>query len=160
MAKRADKKEYGDRVVATNRRARFNYFLSDGAEAGMVLIGSEVRALREFGADLSDAWVDFNRGQAWLKGMRIPALKNAAFAHAEKRHRKLLLHRAQIETLRGKVERDGLTLIATKCYFKDGHAKVELSLGRGKKHYDKRRSIKERESNREARAAIRRGREQ
>ncbi len=160
MAKRPDKREYGDRVVATNRRARYDYFLSDPTEAGLMLIGSEVRALREFGADLSDAWVDFNRNEAWLKGMRIPMLKNAAFAHEEKRHRKLLLHRSQIENLRGRVDRDGLTLIATKCYFKDSRAKVEICFGRGKKQHDKRHTIKARESDREARAAIRRGRDQ
>jgi SsrA-binding protein len=156
--KRVDKKEYGDRVVATNRRARHDYELLDGTEAGMQLIGSEVRALRENGGDLSEAWVDFNRGQAWLKGMRIPMLKHAAFAHEEKRNRKLLLHRAQIETLRGSVEREGLTLIATKCYFKDGRAKVEICLARGKKQHDKRHAIKARDADREARAAISRGR--
>jgi SsrA-binding protein len=158
VAKRVDKKEYGDRVVATNRRARYDYELLDATEAGMMLIGSEVRALRENGGDLSEAWVDFLHGQAWLKGMRIPMLKHAAFAHEEKRHRKLLLHRAQIESLRGSVERDGLTLIASKCYFKDGRAKVEICLARGKKQHDKRHSIKARDADREARAAISRGR--
>ncbi|MEZ4221878.1 MAG: SsrA-binding protein SmpB [Polyangiaceae bacterium] len=159
MAKGTNKKEFGDRVVANNRRARYEYELLDATEAGLMLIGSEVRALREHGGDLSDAWVDVNRNEAWLKGMRIPCLKHAAFAHEEKRSRKLLLHRAQIESLRGSVEREGLTLIATKCYFKNGRAKVEICLARGKKKHDKRHSIKARDADREARAAMRRGRE-
>jgi len=148
----------GDRLVSKNRRATFEYEISDTFEAGLVLIGSEARSLRENSTDLSDAWVEIDRrGEAWVKGMRIPQLKHAAFGHADVRVRKLLLHRAQIERLRGLIERDGMTLIATKCYIKNSHAKLEIAVARGKKQYDKRHSIKDREGLREAQAAIRRG---
>jgi len=148
----------GDRLVSKNRRATFEYEISDTFEAGLVLIGSEARSLRENSTDLSDAWVEIDRrGEAWVKGMRIPPLKHAAFGHVDVRVRKLLLHRAQIERLRGLVERDGMTLIATKCYIKNSHAKLEIAVARGKKQYDKRHSIKDREGAREAQAAIRRG---
>ncbi|HET9953627.1 MAG TPA: SsrA-binding protein SmpB [Polyangiaceae bacterium] len=149
----------GDRLVSKNRRATFDYEITDTFEAGLVLIGSEARALREGAADLSDAWIDIdNRGEAWVKGMRIPPLKHAAFGHNDTRPRKLLLHRAQIERLRGLTERDGMTLISTKCYIKNNHAKLEVAVARGKKQYDKRQSIKTKEADREAVAAIRRGR--
>jgi len=153
-----ESKDVGDRLVSKNRSAYFNYEIGDTYEAGLSLIGSEVRALRVQGCDLSDAWVDIDGREAWIKGMSIPPLQHAAFAHEEKRKRKLLLHREQIERLRGSIERDGMTLIATKCYFKNNKAKLEIALGRGKKKHDKRQSIRERETNREARAAIRRGR--
>lgn len=148
----------GDRLVSKNRRASFEYEISDTVEAGLVLIGSEARSLRENSTDLSDAWIDIDgRGEAWVKGMRIPPLKHAAFGHADVRPRKLLLHRAQIDRLRGLTERDGMTLIATKCYIKDNHAKLEVAVAKGKKQHDKRQSIKNKEADREARAAIRRG---
>lgn len=148
----------GDRLVSKNRRATFDYEISDTIEAGLVLIGSEARSLRENSTDLTDAWIDIDgRGEAWVKGMRIPPLKHAAFGHADVRPRKLLLHRAQIDRLRGLTERDGMTLIATKCYIKDNHAKLEVAVAKGKKQHDKRQSIKNKEADREARAAIRRG---
>src|SRR5215471_11483575 len=136
MARPADKKkakEGGDRLVSKNRRAFFDYEIGDVVEAGLVLIGSEVRSLRENSADLTDAWVDVDaRGEAWVKGMRVPPLKHAAFGHDERRPRKLLLHREQIDKLRGLVEREGMTLIVTKCYIKSGRAKLEFALARGK----------------------------
>lgn len=148
----------GDRLVSKNRRALFDYFVEESLEAGLVLIGSEVRSLRENSADLSDAWIDVDRrGEAWIKGMRIPTLAHAAFGHAQDRPRKLLLHRAQIERLRGLRERDGMTLIALRCYIKNNHAKVEVAVARGKKQHDKRHSIKAKEADREARVAMRRG---
>lgn len=147
----------GDRVIARNRRAYFDYEIGTCYEAGLVLIGSEVRALRDRAADLSDAWVDVDiRGEAWLKGMRIPELAHAAFAHVEKRPRKLLLHSEQIATLRSKTEAEGMTIVATRCYFREGRVKVEVALARGKKSHDKRQALRERESEREARDAIRR----
>jgi SsrA-binding protein len=145
----------GERLVTKNRRAHFDYELGQSYEAGICLIGSEVRSLRENGAELSDAWVEIDqRGEAWLRGMRIPPMKHAAFGHEEKRARKLLLHKEQIDRLRGSVERDGMTLIATKCYFKDNRCKIEVALARGRKHYDKRQAIRARESDREARVAM------
>ncbi|HET9934067.1 MAG TPA: SsrA-binding protein SmpB [Polyangiaceae bacterium] len=148
----------GDRLVSKNRRAFFDYEISDTFEAGLVLIGSEARSLRENSTDLTDAWIDIDgRGEAWVKGMRIPPLKHAAFGHADVRPRKLLLHRGQIDRMRGLTERDGMTLIATKCYIKNNHAKLEVAVAKGKKQHDKRQSIKDKEMDREARAAIRRG---
>lgn len=147
----------GDRVISKNRRASFDYELGDRYEAGLVLIGSEVRSLRDHSADLHDAWVDVDtRGEAWVKGLKIPVMNHAAFGHAEKRSRKLLLHAAEIHKLRTKLEADGMTLVVTQCYFKKGRVKVEIALARGKKNYDKRHTIKERQETREAQAAIRR----
>ncbi len=159
MARGKTSAQQGDRLVSKNRRAFYDYDVSDTFEAGLVLIGSEARSLRENTADLSDAWIDIDRrGEAWVKGMRIPAMTHAAFGHAPDRPRKLLLHREQIERLRGLVERDGMTLIATKCYIKNNHAKLEVAVARGKKKHDKRQTIKDREADREATAAMRRAR--
>ena len=158
MAKQKSQ-DHGDRLVSKNRRAHFDYELGQSYEAGIQLIGSEVRSMRENGADLVDAWVEIDqRGEAWVRGMRIPPLKHAAFGHEEKRARKLLLHREQIERLRSSVDREGMTLIATKCYFKNNHAKLEVSLAKGRKTHDKRQAIKERDADKEARAAIGRAR--
>jgi SsrA-binding protein len=155
----AQEKARGTGVIAVNRRASFDFELGEKYEAGMSLLGSEVRSLRINGADVAAAWVDIDgRGQAWVKEMRIPPLTHAAFGHGEKRPRRLLLHRKEIETLRGSKERDGMTLVVTKCYFKDGRAKLEFALARGKKKHDKRQALREREGEREARQAMRRGR--
>lgn len=149
----------GDRLVSKNRRASFDYELGDKWEAGLVLIGSEVRSLRENSADLSDAWVHVDtRGEAWVRGLRIPPLKHAAFGHEERRPRKLLLHREQIDQLRGMMDREGMTLIATQCYIKKNRAKLEIAAAKGKKTHDKRQSLRERDAEKEARAAMRRGR--
>ncbi len=151
-------KSSGDRLIAKNRRARFDYELGQTFEAGIALIGSEARSLRDHAADLSDAWVDIDsRDEAWVKNMRIPPLAHAAFAHEERRTRKLLLHAAEIQRMRAALEREGMTLIVTKCYFKNGRAKLEVALARGKKLHDKRQAVKAREADREARQAMRRG---
>jgi SsrA-binding protein len=159
MAGKADKAkaDYSDRVIANNRRARFDYELGKTFEAGLVLMGSEVRALREGSADLSDSWVDVSAGEAWVKGLRIPTLKHAAFAHEEKRARKLLLQLRQIEELAQAKDREQMTLVPTKLYFKQGRAKLELAIARGKKQYDKRQTLREKDAAKEARDAIRRG---
>jgi len=161
MARSASQKkaDAGDRLVSKNRRAFFDYEVGDTFEAGLVLIGSEARSLRENSADLADAWVDIDaRGEAWVRGMRIPPLKHAAFGHEEKRARKLLLHKEQIDKLRGFTMRDGMTLVVTKCYFKQNRAKLEVAPARGRKKHDKRQAMRERDADREARVAIRRGR--
>ncbi len=156
MAKASQKPERAITLVAKNRRANFEYELGDKLEAGIMLIGSEVRALRDHGADLSDAWVDIDvRGEAWVKGLRIPMLKFAAFAHEEKRPRKLLIHRTEIDRLKGALEREGMTLVATRLYFKGRHAKLEVSTAKGRKHHDKRQYLKDREETREAQQAVR-----
>lgn len=146
-------------VVAANRRAHFDYELGDRYEAGLCLLGSEARSLRVNGADVSAAWVSIDgRGEAHVKEMRIPVLNHAAFGHQEKQTRKLLLHREQIDTIRGLVEREGMTLVVTKCYFKDGRAKLEIAVARGKKKHDKRQALRAKETEKEARSAMRRGR--
>lgn len=157
MARAAEHNKSCDRVIATNRRARFNYDLGDSYEAGVALIGSEARSLRERAADLTDAWVDIDsRSQAWVKGMRIPPMQHAAFGHEERRTRRLLLHAEQIARLKAAVERDGMTIVVTKCYFKQGRVKLEIRLAKGRKTHDKRHAIKDREADREARQAMRR----
>ena len=153
------KKNKKNDVAAVNRRASFDYELGDRYEAGISLTGSEARSLRVHGADISGSWVDIDhRGEAWVREMRIPVLQHAAFGHVEKRPRKLLLHRAEIEKLRGGVERDGMTLIVVRCYFKEGRAKLEFALARGKKNYDKRHALREKAEARDARKAVRRER--
>ena len=144
-------------TVAVNRRARFDYELGDRYEAGLSLMGSEVRSLRQQGADLSDAWVDVHR-EALVKGMRIPLLQHSLAGHEEKRNRKLLLHANELEQLRGAMQRDGMTLVVTRCYFKGRYAKLEVAVARGKKKHDKRQALKERDANKEARQAMARGR--
>jgi SsrA-binding protein len=155
----ADLKAKDGGVVAVNRRAHFDYELGERLEAGLRLLGSEARSLRQSGADVSTAWVSIDgRGEAWVKDMRIAVLPHAAFGHEEKRPRKLLLHRAEIDRLRGSTERDGLTLVVTRCHFKDGRAKLEIAVARGKKKHDKRHSLRERQATREALQSIRRRR--
>jgi len=147
----------GDRLIAQNRRARHDFELGKAFEAGLVLIGSEARALREGPADISDSWVEIRRGEAFVNGMRVPPLAHSFLGHSEKRPRKLLLHRAQIDELLGAQERERMTLVVTKVYFKDGRVKVELCVARGKKLFDKRQTLRQRDADKEARVAIRAG---
>lgn len=146
----------GVRVVAQNRRARFDYAIEERIEAGLVLTGSEVKSLREGNVALSDAYGALRGDDLWLLNCRIGEYKAAAagFAHAPLRERKLLLNRAEIEKLRGKVEQRGYTLVPLSLYFKAGWAKVDLGLGRGKTHEDRRDHIAERESRREMDRAL------
>jgi SsrA-binding protein len=142
-----------------NRRAAFEYELGERYEAGLALIGSEARSLRENAPDLTDAWVDISAGEAWVKGLRIPRLDHAAFGHEdESRKRKLLLHRKEIEQLGEAVARERMTLVVTKLYFKNGRAKLEVAIGKGKRQYDKRQTLKQRDADREAQAAMRKHR--
>lgn len=145
----------GDRLVSRNRRANFDYDILSKFEAGLVLIGSEVRVLRDRSADLGDAWVEIDpRNEAWVKGMRIPHLPHAAFSHDEKRPRKLLLHATEIAQLRSRVEAQGMTIVVTKCYLTKGRAKLEIALAKGRKQHDKRQVLRERDAEREARQAM------
>jgi SsrA-binding protein len=158
MAKGSKKKggvPEGDRLIAQNRRARHEYELGKSFEAGLALIGSEARALRQGPADVTDAWVDIHRNEAWVKGMRIPPLVHSFLGHDEKRARKLLLRRTQIDELLGAQERERMTLVVTKLYFKEGLVKLELCVARGKKEYDKRQTLRQRDADKEARTAIR-----
>jgi SsrA-binding protein len=160
MAKAAKKKNTpeGDRLIAQNRRARHNFELGKSYEAGVALIGSEARALREGPADITDAWVEVKRGEAFVQGMRVPPLAHSFLGHDEKRPRKLLLHRKQIDELMGAQDKDRMTLVATKLYFKEGRVKLELCIGRGKKDYDKRQTLRQRDADKESRTAIRNAR--
>ena len=153
MAKKARKPVSGD--VATNRRAGHKFELLDRFEAGIELVGTEVKALREGKAQLGDAYAVLDRGQVWLRNAHIPAYAPAADQnHDPERPRKLLLHRYEIERLAGRVERRGLTLIPTRIYFKGPYAKVELALARGKRNYDKRQALAERDAMRETDRAL------
>ncbi len=155
--KRAD--DDGVKVVAKNRRAVFDYAIEERVEAGIALTGSEVKSLREANVALSDSYAALRGDDLWLLNCRIGEYKAAAsFGHAPLRERRLLLHRSEIEKLRGKIEQRGYTLVPISIYFKDGWAKVELGLGRGKTHEDRRDHIAERESRREMDRALSRKR--
>jgi len=139
------------RVVADNRKARFNYFIDDTMEAGVALTGTEVKSLRSGKATIAESYADARGGEIWLINSNIPEYLQAnRFNHVPKRPRKLLLHRRQINKLLGAVEREGMTLVPLKLYFNEkGRAKVELALARGKKLYDKRDTEKKRSWDRE-----------
>jgi SsrA-binding protein len=149
----------GTRVVAQNKRARFDYALEERFEAGLALAGSEVKSLRDGNASLSDAYGLLRGDELLLVNCHIGEYRPAAaFGHAPLRERKLLLHRREIEKLRGKIEQRGYTLIPLSIYFKDGWAKVEMALARGKTHGDRREDIAARESRREMDRALSRRR--
>ncbi len=140
----------GRKVVASNRQARFNYEILDTFEAGMVLLGSEVKSLRAGQAQLKDSYADIRNGEVWLESAHISPYKFAeGGGHEPERPRKLLLHRREIDRLFGRIREEGLTLVPTQIYFTDGKAKIELGLGKGKKRHDKRQSIVERQQRRE-----------
>ena len=148
MAAKAERKL---RVIADNRKARFNYFIDETLEAGVALTGTEVKSLRQGKATIGESYADSRGGEIWLINANIPEYQQAnRFNHAPKRPRKLLLHRRQIEKLIGAVEREGMTLVPLKLYFNEkGRAKIELALARGKKLYDKRETEKKRSWERE-----------
>lgn len=140
----------GEKVVAQNRRARFDYAIEDVWEAGLSLTGSEVKSLREANVNLSDAYAQPKGTELFLVNCRIGEYKQAAqFGHAPLRDRKLLMKRAEITRIRGKVEQRGYTLVPLRIYFRDGWAKVEIGLAKGRAHQDRREVIAERESKRE-----------
>ena len=144
-------------VVTTNRKARHDYEITETIEAGIVLVGSEVKSLRAGLANLKDSYVQFRAGEAWLVGCHIsPYSFSRGGGHDPDRDRKLLLHRREIDRVSAKVKERGLSLVALRIYFKDGIAKLELGLGRGRAAYDKRRAIREKEQRREMDRAVRR----
>ena len=148
MAAKTDRKL---RVVADNRKARFNYEIGEVFEAGIALTGSEVKSLRNGKAAIAESYADARRGEIWLINSNIPEyLQAGQFNHAPKRRRKLLLHKRQVNKLAGAVEREGMTLVPLRLYFNErGRAKLELALGRGKKVRDKRETLKKRSWDRE-----------
>ena len=147
----AAKPERRFKVVADNRRARFNYEIGETFEAGIVLTGSEVKSLRSGKATIGESYADARDGEIWLINSNIPEYQQAGrFNHLPKRPRKLLLHQRQINKLAGAVEREGMTVVPLKLYFNDkGRAKVEIALARGKKLHDKRETLKRRSWDRE-----------
>jgi SsrA-binding protein len=152
----------GDKVVATNRRARHDYAIEESLEAGIVLTGAEVKSLRGGRVSLAEAFAHVRDGELWLENMHIPPYENADTKgmYDPRRARKLLLHREQIERLIGKTQERGLTLVPLRLYFTRGLAKLELGLARGKRQFEKRQAIAEREHRREMeRAAARRRRD-
>ena len=161
VAKRAAAREAagraGDRTVASNRRARHDYDILDTLEAGIVLQGSEVKSLREGKAQLADAYARVSEGELWLFGVHIPPWQFATGfgAHDPDRRRKLLVHRAEIDELMGRTQQQALTLVPLSLYFRDGKAKVQLAVARGRKLHDKRQAILSREAEREASRAAR-----
>ncbi len=149
-------KEQGRTIVATNRKARHDYTIEDVFQAGIVLSGTEVKALRAGRASLVDGFCEVEGGEAWLQGVHIPEYAQGTWTnHAPRRKRKLLLHRIEIERLGQRSHEKGLTIIPLSLYFQDGYAKVEIALARGKREYDKRQTLRERQDNLEAQRAMR-----
>lgn len=146
----------GEKLIASNKKARHEYHILDTYEAGMVLTGSEVKSLREGRASLADGYVFIENGEAWLDAAYIPEYLNGTWTnHAPRRKRKLLLHRHEIAKLWQKTRDSGVTIVPLKLYFLDGRVKVEIALARGKKEYDKRQTIRERQDKLEAERAMR-----
>jgi len=142
--------EKGRKVIAQNRKARHDYTIMDTYEAGVALLGTEVKSLRLGRASLVDAFATVDEGEAWLRGLHIPEYTQGSWTnHEPRRTRKLLLHRGEIERLIGKIREGGLTLVPLSLYFNDGKVKCELALARGKKSYDKRTDLAKRDAERE-----------
>jgi len=151
-------RESGRKLIAQNKKARHDYHIDETYEAGLALVGTEVKSLRAGRASLVDAYGRIKDGEVWLEGAHIPEYDQGSWTnHEPRRSRKLLLHRAEIAKLIGKTKESGLTLVPLSLYFKDGKAKVEIALARGKKAYDKRQTLAARDAAREiARTAGRR----
>lgn len=148
-------REQGQKVVATNRRARHDYLIEDTYEAGIVLYGTEVKSLREGRASLVDGYAFVDGGEIWLDAVHIPEYTEGTWNnHAPRRKRKLLLHKAQIIKISQKTKEGGYTLVPLSIYFNDGNAKVELAVAKGKREYDKRQALRERQDRREADRAM------
>ncbi|MDX2377900.1 SsrA-binding protein SmpB [Microbacterium sp. LRZ72] len=149
-------KERGEKVVATNRRARHDYTIEKTYEAGLVLTGTEVKSLRQGRANLTDGYAYVDGGQAFLDAVHIPEYSQGHWTnHAAKRTRKLLLHKEEIVKLGHAASAGGYTLVPLKLYFSDGRAKVEIALAKGKREFDKRQTLRERQDKRDAERAMR-----
>ena len=143
-------KEIGRKVIAQNKKARHDYSISDVLECGLVLTGTEVKSLRAGRASLIDGFAMVINGELWLMGVHIPEYTEGTWTnHTPRRDRKLLVHKQELNKLIGKLKDSGTTLVPLQLYFKDGRAKVEIAVAKGKKAHDKREAIKEREANRE-----------
>jgi SsrA-binding protein len=145
----------GIKVVATNRSARHDYFIDETYEAGLVLTGTEVKALREGKANIGDGYIYVEGGEAWLDNAHIQEYTQGTWTnHAPRRKRKLLLHHHEIDELMIKTREKGFTIVPLRLYFVKGRAKIEIGIGRGKKFYDKRQALREQQDNREAERAM------
>ena len=148
-------KNSGEKLIASNKKALHDYFVLQKLEAGIELMGTEVKSLREGKANLKDSYVGFDRGEAYLIAAHISPYSHGNIAnHAPERKRKLLLHKREIDKLRAQVQEKGLTVVPLRLYFKGGHVKTEIAVVRGKKLYDKRETEKRREQEREEAAAM------
>ena len=153
MAKTA--REEAQKIIADNRKAHHDYHLIETFEAGVALLGPEVKSIREGGANLRDSFARIEAGEVWLYNVHISPYRNRGYTdHDPKRRRKLLLHRQEIRKLIGKTTERGMTIVPVRMYFKNGRVKVAISLAKGKKAHDKRETIRRRETERETRAAI------
>ena len=147
-------REQGRKLIAQNRKARHDYSIESTFEAGIVLTGTEVKSLRAGRATLTDGFATIDDGEAWLRGVHIPEYVLGTWNnHEPRRTRKLLLKRDELRKIAGKLKESGLTLVPIALYFKDGYAKVEIGIAKGRKAHDKRQAIAERESNREIQKA-------
>jgi SsrA-binding protein len=143
------------KIVATNRKARHDYIIEDSIEAGIVLTGSEIKSVRAGQVNLRDSYATMRDGEAWLLNVHISPYQQASYQnHEPRRERKLLLHRREINRLTGKLQEKGLTLVPLRLYLKNGRAKVELGLARGKRAYDKRQTLRERDDQRQIERAM------
>ena len=148
-------KEKGRKLIAQNKKARHDYLILDTYEAGLVLTGTEVKSLRQGRASLVDGFVQLDGHEAWLHNVHVPEYSQGTWTnHTARRKRKLLLHRAEIEKLESKSQETGHTIVPLALYFKDGRAKVEIALARGKKEYDKRQTLREKQDRRETDRAV------
>lgn len=148
-------KEQGRKLIAQNRKARHDYHIEDTFEAGLVLMGTEVKSLRAGHANLADGFVDIDKNEVWLHSVHIPEYSQGTWTnHAARRKRKLLLNRAEIDKIERKVNEKGYTIVPLSLYFKDGRAKVEIALAKGKKTWDKRQALREHDDNREKQQAL------
>jgi SsrA-binding protein len=148
-------REDGSRLIAENRKARHDYHVVDTWEAGVALLGTEVKAIREGRVNLRDSFARVDKGEVWLLNVHISPYSHTGYAHHdERRQRKLLLHDYEIRKLAGRVAEKGLTLVPLEMYFKNGRVKVLLALAKGKQAHDKRETIRRREAERETRAAV------
>ncbi|RLU78890.1 SsrA-binding protein [Streptomyces griseocarneus] len=156
MTKGKEKKAKTDRkLVAQNKKARHDYHILDTYECGMVLTGTEVKSLRQGRASLVDGFVQIDGGEAWLHNVHVPEYAQGTWTnHTARRKRKLLMHRAEIDKLDSKSQETGHTIVPLALYFKAGRAKVEIALAKGKKEYDKRQTLREKQDTREASRAI------
>ncbi|CAL9477806.1 SsrA-binding protein SmpB [Streptomyces griseomycini] len=148
-------KEKGRKLIAQNKKARHDYLIIDTYEAGLVLTGTEVKSLRQGRASLVDGFVQLTDHEAWLHNVHVPEYSQGTWTnHSARRKRKLLLHREEIDKLESKSQETGHTIVPLALYFKDGRAKIEIALAKGKKEYDKRQTLREKQDRREAERAM------